>query len=387
MKTAYFDCIFGISGDMTLGAFVACGMPFEHLKDELNKLGVSGFELKESTKICSGIASVKIDVITEHQHEHRHLAQIRNIIESSGLSARVKERAVAIFTRLAEAEAKVHGTTPEKIHFHEVGALDAIVDVVGACIGLEYHGVEEIVAAPVHLGTGTVKCAHGLMPVPVPAVVELTSKFPTVRTSYDGEICTPTGAAIITTLATRFGRLDNFTVSSSGYGAGTKEWDDHPNILRISIGETVADYASDRCVMLESNIDDMNPEIFGHLMDRLFKAGALDVFMSPVYMKKNRPATVLSVLSAPDDTGKLADMILAETTTLGVRMTDIVRRKLQRELGTVDTEFGTVKVKIAHVNGGERVTAEYDDCVRIANERNIPLTAVYESVVKSNRNV
>ncbi len=380
MKTAYFDCTFGISGDMILGALTACGMPFEHLERELAKLGVHGYELKEEKKMCSGIGAVKIDVITGHEHAHRHLSHIREIIESSSLSDRVKERAIAVFTKLAEAEAKVHDTTPEKIHFHEVGAVDAIVDVVGACIGLEYHGIEQVVSAPLRHGTGTVQCAHGVMPVPVPAVVELSAGVPVVRTSYDGEITTPTGAAIMTALAASFGPLEDFTVETSGYGAGTKEWEDHPNILRVIIGETAEDSSTDRCVMLESNIDDMNPELYGNLMDTLFAAGAKDVFMTSVYMKKNRPATLLSVLAGKNTADTLAEIVLTETTTLGVRMSDVVRKKLVREESVVDTEFGEVKVKTARVGGAVRISPEYDDCVRIAKETGLPLLTVFDRV-------
>jgi len=371
MKTAYIDCIFGVSGDMMLGALVSCGVSMDYLGAELEKLGVDGFELREEPLTISGIAATHVEVVTEHQHEHRHLSQIRDIIESSGLSDRTKGRATRIFTRLAEAEATVHDTTPEKIHFHEVGALDAIVDVVGACIGFEYLGVERVVSSPIRLGSGTVKCAHGVMPVPVPAVVELTKGVPTVRTSYDGEITTPTGAAIVTTLAGTWGDLDDFVADSTGYGAGTKEWNDHPNLLRITVGET-ADVDdgldTDRCLLLETNIDDMNPEVYGYLSDRLFEAGALDVFMTPIYMKKGRPATLLSVLAEETKSQACAVIMLTETTTIGVRISKVVRKKLERESRTLDTTFGPVRVKVVTVGGRERIAPEYEDC------------AVYESI-------
>jgi len=380
MKVAYFDCIFGVSGDMILGALVACGVPLSYMREELGKLGMHGFELRERKVVLSGISAVKVDVVTEHQHEHRHLSHITDIIESSGVADRVKERAVRIFTRLAEAEATVHDTTPEKIHFHEVGALDAIVDVVGACIGLEYLGVEEIVSSPVRLGTGNVRCAHGLMPVPVPAVVELTKGVPVVRTGYDGEITTPTGAAIVTTLAGSYGYLEHFTAGTAGYGAGTKEWDDHPNILRITVGDIPEHTDVDQCLLLETNIDDMNPEIYGYLVDRLLEAGAMDVYMTSVYMKKGRPATMLSVLADDATVHTLLGVMLSETTTLGVRISRVVRKKLEREVRTVETEFGPVRVKVARLNGRERFAPEYEDCARIARERNVPLLAVYEAV-------
>jgi len=332
--------------------------------------------------VCSGISSMQVKVTTEHQHEHRHLSQIRNIIEKSGVSDRVKQRAVAIFTRLAEAEAKVHDTTPEKIHFHEVGALDAIVDVVGACIGLEYLGVEKVVSSPIRLGTGTVRCAHGLMPVPVPAVTELTRDIPVVRTNFEGEITTPTGAAIVTTLASSYGYLEHFTAGTVGYGTGSKKWDDHPNILRITIGETEGLVDTDQCLLLETNIDDMNPEVYGYLTDLLFDAGAKDVYMCPIYMKKGRPATLLSVLADDGTVHGLIDTLLIETTTLGVRITRIVRKKLKRESQTIETSFGPVRIKVASVNGRKRTAPEYDDCARIAKDQNIPLIAVYEAIGK-----
>lgn len=382
MKTAYFDCIFGVSGDMLLGALVHCGVPVEHLREELEKLGLDGFELRKKQVTCGGISSVKVDVVTGHQHEHRHLSQIRGIIESGSVSDRVKERAVRIFTRLAEAEAKVHGTTPEKIHFHEVGALDAIVDVVGTCIGIEWFGVERVISSPISLGTGTVKCAHGVMPVPVPAVTELTRDVPVVRTSYEGEITTPTGAAIVTTLTSSYGHLEDFTSGAVGYGAGSKVWDDHPNIFRITVGDVPGAFDVDQCVILETNIDDMNPEVYGYLTDRMFEAGAKDVYMSPIYMKKGRPATLLSVLADDSAVQTLIEMMLSETTTLGVRITRVVRKKLKRESRTIDTEFGPVRVKVATVDGRERCAPEFDDCARIAREKDIPLIAVYEAIRK-----
>lgn len=380
MKTAYFDCIFGVSGDMILGSLVANGVPIEHLKAELGKLHVHGFEISAEQTVVSGIAATHIIVETAHQHEHRHLSHIREIIETSHLAPRIKERAVAIFTRLAEAEAVVHNTTPEKIHFHEVGALDAIVDVVGACIGLEYLGIDKIVSSPLRLGTGTVKCAHGVMPVPVPAVVELTKNIPVVRTEINGEITTPTGAAIMTTLASSFGFLEHFTAGSVGYGAGTKRWEDHPNVLRLSVGQIPGSQDVDQCVLLETNIDDMNPEVYGYIMERMFEAGAKDVYFSPIYMKKSRPATLLSVLADDGSVDALVDIMLGETTTLGIRITRITRRKLRRESRTIDTVYGPVRVKVASLDSRERFAPEYEDCARIARERKIPLIEVYTTI-------
>ena len=382
MKTAYFDCVFGVSGDMILGALVACGMPVDKLEEELKKLNVGGFELKRETVLRSGISAVHVKVLTEPQHEHRNLSHIKNIIDSSSLSGRVKEMAAGIFTRLAEAEAKVHGTTPEKIHFHEVGALDAIIDVVGACIGLEYLGAGTVVSSPLSLGTGTIACEHGEMPVPVPAVIELTNGVPVVRTDKKGELTTPTGAAIVTALAESYGRLDNFITDTSGYGAGSRDSKSHPNILRISIGSIAHSLEEDHSVLIETNIDDMNPEIFGYLTEKLMKAGAKDVFMSPIFMKKGRPGTLFSVLTDDSLRDTILTMIFSETTTLGVRISSIMRKILKRESRIVETEYGPVRIKVAYVGDSERIAPEFEDCARIARENGIPLVTVYDIIRK-----
>jgi uncharacterized protein (TIGR00299 family) protein len=365
---------------MILGALVSCGVPLETLKSELAKLGVHGFDLSAGTVRRAGIAATHVDVATEHQHEHRHLSHITGIIEGSGLPEGVKKNAVAIFTRLAEAEALVHGTTPDEVHFHEVGALDAIVDVTGACIGLDYLGVEAVVSTPLSLGTGTVLCAHGEMPVPVPAVVELTRNIPVVRTDRKGELTTPTGAAIITTLASSYGRLDHFVAERAGYGAGTRDSKDYPNVLRLSVGESPQPLNEDHSVLIETNIDDMNPEVFGYLTDRLLAKGAKDVYMTPIYMKKGRPGTLFSVLTDDSLRDDIIDMLFAETTTLGVRISKVMRRMVSRETRTVNTEFGAVRIKVALVDGVERCSPEYEDCARIAREKGIPILTVYDVV-------
>jgi uncharacterized protein (TIGR00299 family) protein len=268
------------------------------------------------------------------------------------------------------------------VHFHEVGAVDAIVDVVGSCIGLEYFGVDTVVSTPVRLGTGTVTCAHGLMPVPVPAVVELTRGIPTVRTMIQGELTTPTGAAILTTLASSWGRLEEFTVETFGYGAGTKVLPEMANVLRISIGRTGCAYEIDHSILLETNIDNMNPEVFGFLSERLFEAEAKDVYMTPIYMKKGRPGTLLSIMTDESRMDAILDIIFRETTTLGIRISRVSRRKVKRESGIVRTEFGPVPVKIAHVDGYKRFAPEYEDCARIAREKKVPILTVYDIVRK-----
>jgi len=383
MRTAYIDCVFGVSGDMILGALVACGVPLETLECELGKLNITGFSLRGEKVSHAGIAAQRIEVLTENQHEHRHLSHIRDIIESSALSDRVKRQAVDIFTRLAEAEARVHGTLPETVHFHEVGALDAIVDVVGACIGLEYLNVDTVVSTPLYLGTGMIECRHGMMPVPVPAVVELTRNIPVVRTGIEGEMTTPTGAAIVTTLASSYGPAEAFTPVAVGYGAGSRRREHIPNVLRITVGESRTDYDEDRCVLVETNIDDMNPELFGYVSGRLFEAGAKDVWTTPVIMKKGRPGTILSVLAEVHDADMIADTLFTETTTIGVRLTEVARKKLRREERTIETRYGPVLVKVVFVNSGERITPEYEDCVRIARKQGIPLQEVYDEVRRS----
>ena len=296
----------------------------------------------------------------------------------------MKIHVIRIFTRLAGAEAKVHGTTPEKIHFHEVGALDAIVDVVGTCIGFEHLNVERIVSTPLYLGTGTVKCSHGLMPVPVPAVVELTKNIPVVRTTIDGEITTPTGAAIITELSSSYGDLDNFTADITGYGAGARIRSELPNVLRITLGSTSQTFEEDRSVVIETNIDDMSPEIFGYISDRLFEAGAKDVYMIPILMKKGRPGTLLSVLTDESCMNTVINILFSETTTIGVRINRVLRKKLTREERTVPTEYGNIRVKVAFIDGSERVAPEFDDCARIAREKGVPILKVYDAARKVN---
>jgi len=382
MKTAYFDCIFGVSGDMILGALVACGLPITYLREELGKLGLHGFELTEKVVTPSGISAVHVDVMTEHQHEHRNLSHIIEIIGSSNVSIKVKDQATRIFNCLAEAEAKVHGTTKEKIHFHEIGALDAIVDIVGVCIGLEYFGIERVVSTPLRLGTGMVKCAHGVIPVPVPAVAELIKNVPVVRTLIEGEMTTPTGAAIVTTLASSYGYVENFITKIVGYGAGSRQTEDYPNVLRITIGDAPGSFDMDQCLLLETNIDNMNPEVYGFVERRLFEAGAKDVFMCPIYMKKGRPGTLLSVLTDDGAMERLLELMFMETTTIGVRITRVVRKKLKRDSRTVQTEIGPIRIKVADINGHQRYTPEFEDCARIAREKGIPLITVYDIIQK-----
>lgn len=374
---------------MLLGALVDAGLSFDHLKSELTKLGLTDYEITSHTVAKHGISATKVDVAAQEGHVHRHLSDIAEILETSSLDPDIKDRALAVFTRLAEAEAHVHGTTIEKVHFHEVGAVDAIVDIVGTVIGLKLLGIDRVTCSALSVGTGSTRGSHGAMPIPVPAVVALCSDVPLRRTGIPKELLTPTGAALLTTISESFGQPTTFIGDQVGYGAGTRDLDEIPNLLRIEIGEieTATERStgtqSDRVVVLETNLDDMNPEWFGHVSDLLWEAGAKDVFLTPILMKKGRPATLVTVLCAEDLADKLTTILLRETTTLGVRRSTKQRTILPRKTGTVKTEYGEVVVKYAEIDGQTRVTPEYDDCLRIAREKNVPLAEVYAAVQRS----
>ena len=380
MKVAYFDCFAGISGDMTLGALVDAGLSFAALKSELDKLSVREFTLSQRRVEKHGIAGTKIDVNAREGHVHRHLKDVLEIIDNSAISASAKEKAARVFQKLAEAEAKIHGTTIEAVHFHEVGAVDAIVDVVGAIVGLELLGIEAIYASKFRFGSGHTRGAHGAMPVPVPAVVEMAKGFPSERTDIPYELVTPTGAALLTALASKIGETIQLRTESTGYGAGTRDVEQVPNLLRVEIGELVSDPRTDFPVLLETNIDDMTPEIYGYLIDRLLEAGARDAFLTPVIMKKGRPGIQLTVLADSNKETELTELIFSETTTLGIRRLPVQRHILERRTDTVQTPYGPIRVKISDIGGKQRVTPEYDDCARIAREQQVPILDVYKAV-------
>ncbi|HET6972586.1 MAG TPA: nickel pincer cofactor biosynthesis protein LarC, partial [Pyrinomonadaceae bacterium] len=320
MKTLYFDCFAGASGDMILGAMVAAGVDPNYLRAQLSSLPVTGFEINFETVNRSGLSATYARVETAHEHKHRHLSDIKQIIEASGLSAPVKQRAIQIFTRLAEAEARVHNEPVDHVHFHEVGALDAIVDVVGAAVCFDALKIDQFICSPLHVGSGMVKMAHGQFPIPPPAVAELLKGVPFYATDIKGELLTPTGAAIITTVCSSYGPIPPLTTDITGYGAGTREYQDFPNVLRVMIGETETNTATDdRLWMLETNLDDSSPQIIGHVMDRVLELGALDCFFTPVQMKKNRPGVLLSVLCRREEKEAVMKLLFMETTTLGVR--------------------------------------------------------------------
>ena len=380
MKVAYFDCFAGISGDMTLGALVDAGLSFFALKSELDKLSVREFAISRRRVEKHGIAGTKVDVHAREGHVHRHLKHVLEIIDSSSISPLAKKSAGRVFQKLAEAEAKVHGTTIDAVHFHEVGAVDAIVDVVGAVVGLELLGIEAVYASRFRFGSGQTRGAHGAMPVPVPAVVEMTKGFPTERTAIPHELVTPTGAALLTALASGIGDDIRLCTERTGYGAGARDVEQVPNLLRVEIGELVADSQTDAPILLETNIDDMSPEIYGYLIDRLFEAGARDAFLTPVIMKKGRPGIQLTVLADPNKETELTELIFLETTTLGIRRMPVQRHLLERHSDTLQTPFGPIRVKIATIGGKQRVSPEYDDCARIAREKDLPILDVYKAI-------
>jgi pyridinium-3,5-bisthiocarboxylic acid mononucleotide nickel chelatase len=430
MRIAYLDCFSGISGDMFLGALVDAGVAPEMFLRAVEALDVDA-KLRISRVNRSGITATKVDVIVEgerdsptpspvserhehthenahhhdHSHEHAHghhrdsvhqnsghqhgrgLVEIREIIGKAAVSESAKTIAIDIFEKLGAAEAKIHNVPIEKIHFHEVGAVDALVDITCAAVGAEALGADELICSPLNVGGGTVNCAHGTFPVPAPATVELLTGAPVFSSGLQAELVTPTGAAIVRTLATRFASFPEMKIEKVGYGAGTRDFPGHANVLRITVGEAASKFAAntsqEKISVLEANLDDLNPQVFGYVMDRLFEAGALDVFGMPVQMKKNRPGTLLSVLAKPDDSDKLMQIIFAETTTLGVRCRQENRRVLARKWQTVSTRFGDVRIKIASLNGTvSSYTPEYEDCRRIAVEHRVPLKLVMQEAVQ-----
>jgi len=442
MRIAYLECFSGMSGDMFLGALIDAGISSRLLEETVTALGV-GARLEISRVVRSGISATKVDVWVdgekdlpreeywkkqdvaraptpakadnehdhhhdhEHPHTHKHahdnettgaqqehahshgrgLSEIREIISKAAISDTAKKTAIAIFEALGTAEARIHATSIEKVHFHEVGAVDAMVDIVCAAVGAEALGVDEVVCSPLNVGGGSVKCAHGTFPVPAPATVELLTNAPVYSSGVQAELVTPTGAAIVKTLVKRFAAFPEMKIEKSGYGAGSREFPGHPNVVRLTIGEVAstlaAKTASETVTVLEANLDDLNPQVFGYVMDRLLEEGALDVFGMPVQMKKNRPGTLLTVLCRPEDASKLTQLIFTETTTLGVRRRDEVRQTLARRWENVRTQWGEVRIKIASMNGTvTNYAPEYEDCRRIATEHHVPLKTVMQEAAR-----
>ena len=436
MRIAYLECFSGISGDMFLGALVDAGVSPDLLKRTVGALGVDA-RLEISRVDRSGISAVKVDVIAagekelpreefwerqanhqhepahsrehkhphEHDHEHKHehsqehghahhhphrgLKEIREVIGKAAISQSARARAVKTFEALGAAEAKIHNTDLEDIRFHEVGAVDAIVDIVCAAVGAEALGVDEWVCSPLNVGGGTVECAHGTFPIPAPATLELLKNAPIYSSEIQKELVTPTGAAIVSVLASRFAQFPRMKTERIGYGAGTRDFKGHPNVVRLSIGEAVGHEAgktpAEEIVVLEANVDDMTPQVFGYVMERALQAGALDVFATAVQMKKSRPGMLLTVLCRPEESAQLRQLIFTETTTLGVRERREARTTLARRHISVQTRWGEVRMKLATLNGSGSVTnyaPEYEDCRRIAEQQSVPLKTVMQEAIR-----
>jgi len=384
---------------MTLGALVDAGCTVEQLREELGGLQVPGWELTAEKVWKNGMAATYVKVVTEDQSKHRSLSAILEILQKSKLAPTVRERAAAIFQKLGEAEARVHDVPIEKIHFHEVGAVDAIVDIVGACIGFQALGIEKFACSALNVGGGTAKMAHGILPVPAPATANLLQGKPTYSNGVQKELVTPTGAAIVATLCDSFGPQPAMSISAIGYGAGTADLEGQPNVVRIMVGEEVRVGKSEtkgaqaeacgtgfdeEIAVIEANLDDMNPQIYGYFLEKGLAAGALDVYTTPVQMKKNRPGTLLTVLCKPQDTNSLMTLIFAETTTFGARTYRAQRRVLPREWVSVATDFGDVRMKVSRVNGRIlHVAPEFEDCKKLAAEKDVPLQRVIAEAMRS----
>ncbi|HEY3346261.1 MAG TPA: nickel pincer cofactor biosynthesis protein LarC [Nitrospirota bacterium] len=373
MKTAYFDCFSGISGDMFIGALIDAGLDFKKWKAEIDKLGLTEVAVSRKKAVRSGLAGSKLVVKDDGKQPFRNLEAIEKLVNKSKVSASAKRRGLEILRRIAEAEAEAHGVPVEQVHFHEIGAADTVVDVMGAVIAVELMGIGQVLSSPINLGSGTIKFSHGIFPVPAPATAALMKGFPSYTSEIKGELTTPTGAAVITTLAEPAVTMPVMLTDKIGYGAGDKEFPGSPNMLRVFVGEVADGHEADTAVLIETNIDDMDPRLYELAMDRLFAAGALDVWLTPIIMKKSRPAAMLSVLAAPDLTSRLADIILRETTTFGIRITQVGRRKLEREFVLCETGHGKVSVKVGRL-GGKVIKAvpEYEDIKAVSKASGKP---------------
>jgi uncharacterized protein (TIGR00299 family) protein len=381
MKLCYFDPFSGIAGDMAVGALIDAGADSSEIIRVLETLGTGAAFRVERTK-RKGIAAMKFHVDGTDSKNHRHLHHITTMIDASAMSPRARVTAHAIFRKLAEAEAAVHGTPVEKVHFHEVGAVDSIADVCGVAITLDLLGIEQVMCAPVNTGSGVVQTQHGPLPVPAPATARLLEGKPLYARGPALELTTPTGAAIAAALATDFGPLPPMRLAATGYGAGDRDFPEHANVLRVILGETAYAAESTTVAVIEANIDDSTPEVLGYAMETLLERGALDVTFSPLWMKKNRPATLIRVIARPEDRDRLAAVVLAETSTFGVRIYAAERRVEPREFVDVQTEYGTIRVKVA-ANG--TFAPEYEDCRRIARETGVPLKRILESASEAYR--
>lgn len=403
MKVLYFDCFSGISGDMILGALLDLGVDKEQFKSELGKLNLPGYDIVIEKKVKNGISGTDVEVIVEGEHEaheaephgHSHhghhparnLVMIETMIDASDLKQSVKDFSKKVFREIARAEARVHGKDIHEVHFHEVGAVDSIVDIVGAAVCIDLLGVKKVFSSPLHDGKGYVHCQHGILPVPVPAVMEMLkgSKIPLISEDVDTELVTPTGLAVLKCLGPDFGNMPAMIIDRIGYGMGKRETGRF-NALRAVVGTLFGeDSLMEEIAVLEANIDDMSPELVGYTLESLLKSGALDVFCTPVYMKKNRPAVVLTVLTHKENEEALVDIMLRETSTLGVRRSIAQRYCMQREIVKVDTEYGEVRVKVASKGEFKKLAPEYEDCRVVAMETGVPIARVYNTVIERSK--
>lgn len=384
MNTLYYECFSGISGDMNLGAMIDIGVDKDYLIGELRKLRLPGWEMRIEKDQRHGITGTKVTVVLkEEEKKHRHLSDIENIIEESSLSPAVKTVALEIFRKVAEAEAKVHDIPVDKVHFHEVGAVDSIIDIAGAAICYVSLGIKEIIVSPVELGSGFVRCAHGLLPVPAPATAEILRGIPVHKGRVDFEATTPTGAAIISTLGTRFESQANMKIHRTGYGIGHRNNPELPNLLRVFLGEAdTREAAGHLAYLIESNIDDMNPEMYENLMNKLFEAGAADVFLTNIIMKRSRPAIKVSIICQEGDIEKLKETLLINSSTLGLRVSRFNKHTVSRQMNKVETMYGPLTVKYAYYNN-KLISAkpEISECMAIAEKNKLSLTEVYNNVI------
>ena len=387
MKTAYLDCFSGISGDMFIGALLDAGLSFEELKKALATLPIDGYSLEEKKEMKKGLTATRFIVsLNKTEHAHRGFNDIKEIIRDGDLSTDVKERSLRIFELIAREEGRIHNVSPDKVHFHEVGAVDSILDIVGVSFGIEFLGIGSVFSSRLPLGSGFTESGHGRIPIPAPATIALLKGVPVYDSGLEFEMITPTGAAIVKDLACSFGRMPGMTVESIGYGAGSRDLPDRPNLLRIMIGEEKTGNQVETVIILEAGMDDMNPEWLGFIMEGLFKAGAMDVFFRPIQMKKNRPGIELAVIGHPDQKDKLMDILFRESTTLGVRFRYSQRKILERSQASIDSPWGSINVKkIIQQDGSSLLQPEYESCRKIAEGNGLPLKEIYYWVLSRNK--
>jgi uncharacterized protein (TIGR00299 family) protein len=381
MKIIYFDLFNGVSGDMILGALFDAGLPYSIWKREIDKLNLSGYEIEIVKKEKKHISGIDFNIKIFDKKTERRGVELIEIVEKSSLSNWVKEKSIEVLNKLINAESKIHNENRDNVHLHEIGGLDTIIDIVGSLLGIEILGIEKVYSSLIPIGSGYVKTSHGILPVPAPATVEILKGFPIYSNGVFGEITTPTGAAIITTISNNFGEIPSMKIEKIGYGFGKKDFD-IPNILRVFIGELYENYLKNYNILIETNIDDMNPQILGFLMEKALSLGALDIFFTPIFMKKNRPAYKVSILCEETHKNKFIDLIFKETSSIGVRVIKVEKVFLKREIRVIETKFGKVRVKISNFSHENKITLEYEDLKKISEKENIPLNKVYDLVLK-----